>query len=167
MKKGPLFTSAMVALLVFFHVYGCKAEMPHNIHAIPSKPSREICFHKDGELSFVGKNGQRIVTIDIEIPKTDEEISTGLMFRHKMAETEGMLFGHEKMPIQFYWMKNTYIPLDMIFVDKTLEIVGIRKTATPLSEELIPVPADTQYTIEVNGGFCDRHGISVGDKIVK
>jgi uncharacterized membrane protein (UPF0127 family) len=63
-------------------------------------------------------------------------------------------------------MKNTYIPLDMIFADKTLKIIGIRKTTTPLSEELIPVPADTQYTIEVNRGFCDRYGISVGDKIL-
>ena len=167
LKRGPFFTSAMVALLVFFHLYGCKERTPQDIHAVPVEPSRELRFHKDGEVTFVDNKGRKIVTIDIEIPKTKEEISTGLMFRHKMAETEGMLFEHDKFKARFFWMKNTSIPLDMIFIGKTLDIVGIRKTATPLSEELIPIPADTRYTIEVNGGFCDRHGIAEGNRIVK
>ena len=88
------------------------------------------------------------------------------MFRHTMARHEGMLFEQNKFKSRFFWMKNTYIPLDMIFADKMMQIIAIRKTTTPLSAELIPVPAETQYTIEVNGGFCDRYGISVGDKIV-
>jgi uncharacterized membrane protein (UPF0127 family) len=62
-------------------------------------------------------------------------------------------------------MKNTYIPLDMVFVDKGFEIVEIVKNTTPLSEELIPVHENTQYAVEVNAGFTDKYGIQVGDSI--
>jgi len=164
-KKGSLFISLMVTLLVISHICGCKEGTPNKIHTTSLNPHYEPRFHKEGQLTFFDKNRKSIVTIDIEIPQTHKEISTGLMYRHKMAETEGMLFGHDKFKARFFWMKNTYMPLDMIFTDKTLKIIEIRKTTTPLSAELIPVPMETQYTIEVSGGFCDRHGISVGDKL--
>ena len=165
-EKGPLFISLMVTLLVFSHIYGCKEGTPNKIHATSLTPHRELRFHKQGEVTFFDKDRKSIVTIDMEIPETIKEISTGLMFRHTMAENEGMLFGQDKFKARFFWMKNTYIPLDMIFVDKMMKIIEIRKTTTPLSTELIPVPVETQYTIEVNGGFCDKYGIRVGDEIV-
>jgi hypothetical protein len=62
-------------------------------------------------------------------------------------------------------MKNTYIPLDMIFVDKKMQIVKIEKNTIPLSEKLIAVPKDALYTVEVNAGFCDRHSLKIGDSI--
>ena len=165
-KKCPFFISLMVTLIVLSHIYGCEERTPNKIHTTSLKPYRELRFHKQGELTFFDKNRKSIVTIDIEIPGTLKEISTGLMFRQKMAENEGMLFGHDKFKARFYWMKNTYIPLDMIFADNMMKIIEIRKTTTPLSAERIPVPLETQYTIEVNGGFCDRYGIKVGNKIV-
>jgi hypothetical protein len=147
-------------------MYGCKEETYNKIHIASINPHHEVRFHKKGELTFFDKDRKSIVMIDVEIPQTVKEISIGLMFRHTLAETQGMVFEHDKFKARFFWMKNTYIPLDMIFADKTMKIIEIRKTTTPLSAELIPIPMGTQYTIEVNGGFCNRYGIRVGDKIV-
>jgi hypothetical protein len=80
-------------------------------------------------------------------------------------ETEGMFFVNDMSKNNFFWMKNTYIPLDMIFVDKNRKIVKIERNSIPLSEVLIAVPREAQYTIEVNAGFCDQHGIKIGDSI--
>jgi len=154
----------MVSLLASSHLYGCKEEKSNKIHTASINPHAEVRFHKDGELVFFDKNRRNIVTIDIEIPQTLKEIFAGLMSRHTMAETQGMLFRHNKFKASFFWMKGTYIPLDMIFADRTMKIIRIKKNATPLSTEPIPIPMGTQYTIEVNGGFCDRYGITVGDK---
>jgi len=156
----------MITLLVVSHIYGCREEASDKIRTVSIKPDHEVRFRKSGEVTFFGKNGKRIVKIDVEIPRTLREISAGLMFRRSMDETQGMLFGHDKFKARFFWMKNTYIPLDLIFADKTMKIIEIGKTTKPLSEELIPIPSGTQYTIEVNGGFCDRYGIRAGDKIV-
>jgi hypothetical protein len=82
-----------------------------------------------------------------------------------MADSEGMVFVNDMSRYHFFWMKNTYIPLDMIFADKKMQIVKIEKNTIPLSEKLIAVPKEAQYTIEVNAGFCDRHRIKSGDSI--
>jgi uncharacterized membrane protein (UPF0127 family) len=167
-KRVQLFLSILgISLLIFPHIYGCKKEVRENFHKAPLIPYNEPQFTKEGELTFFSKNNKKIITIDIEIPDTYEEITRGLMYRRIMAETEGMLFVHDifKFKARFFWMKNTYIPLDMIFVDNKMQIVKIKKHTTPLSEYLIPVPGETRYTIEVNAGFCDRHGIKIGDSI--
>jgi uncharacterized membrane protein (UPF0127 family) len=167
-NKGQFFLSILgISLLIFFYIYGCKTEEHRKIckTSFLFTPSSEPQFTKEGELTFFSKNNGKIITIDIEIPDTYEEITRGLMYRRIMAETEGMLFVHDKFKARFFWMKNTYIPLDMIFVDKKMQIVKIEKSTTPLSEELISVPKETYYTIEVNAGFCDQHGIEIGDSI--
>ena len=163
-KKECFFVLLMITLFVSSHLYGCKEKISNKIQAASINPHAEVRFYKDGELVFFDKNNRKIVTIDVEIPQTLKEIFTGLMSRHTMAETQGMLFRHDKFKASFFWMKETYIPLDMIFADRTMQIIGIRKNTTPLSAEPIPIPMGTQSTIEVNGGFCDRYGITVGDK---
>lgn len=113
-------------------------------------------------MTFFSKQNKEIRTIDIEIPDTREEKSRGLMYRHVMGGTEGMVFMNDMSKQHFFWMKNTYIPLDMIFVDEKMQIVKIEKNTIPLSEKLIAVPKDAQYIIEVNAGFCDQQGIKIG-----
>jgi uncharacterized membrane protein (UPF0127 family) len=167
-NKGQFFLSILgISLLIFSHIYGCKTDEHGKIRktSFSSTPFNEPQFTKEGELTFFSKNNNEIITIDIEIPDTPEEKRRGLMYRHVMADTEGMLFIHGMTKYRFFWMKNTYIPLDMIFVDKKMQIVKIEKNTTPLSEELISVPKETYYTIEVNAGFCDQHGIEIGDSI--
>lgn len=135
------------------------------VQAVLLASDNERQFTKEGELSFFGKTGEKRITIDIEMPDTREERARGLMYRRSMAETGGMLFVHGPRRGVFFWMKNTYIPLDMIFADKEMKIIQIRRNTTPLSEEPIFLPAGTEYTIEVNAGFSDRHGIQPGDSI--
>lgn len=123
-------------------------------------------FKKEGVLSFISKEkGDTIRTIDIEIAETDEERARGLMDRKSMADSQGMLFIFSEPEEQSFWMKNTYISLDIMYVDEKMEIVSIQKYATPLSEESLPSFKKAQYVVEVNAGFSDRNKIKYGDRI--
>ncbi|RPD42180.1 DUF192 domain-containing protein [Chitinophaga barathri] len=123
-------------------------------------------FKKEGQLSFIGKEkGDTIKTIDIEIAETDEERAKGLMDRKSMEDTQGMLFIFSAPEEQSFWMKNTYISLDIMYVNEKFEIVSIQKYATPLSEESLPSYKKAQYVVETNAGFADKYKIAFGDKI--
>lgn len=123
-------------------------------------------FKKEGELSLFKKDSQQeILTIDIEIAENNKERNMGLMYRKKMSEKAGMLFIMEKEKPQSFWMKNTYISLDIIFLDKNLKIVSIQEDTQPLSMQSIPSYKKAKYVLEVVAGFCDKHKIEEGDYI--
>ncbi|WP_198652014.1 DUF192 domain-containing protein [Chitinophaga deserti] len=123
-------------------------------------------FTKEGVLSFISKaKGDTIRTIDIELAQTDEERALGLMNRKSMEDTQGMLFIFESAQEQSFWMKNTYISLDIMYVDANKEIVSIRKYTTPLSEDGVPSLKPAQYVVETIAGFSDKFHVQVGDKI--
>lgn len=123
-------------------------------------------FTKEGELTFINSTGEMISQLDIEIADDDEQRMTGLMFRDKMEENQGMLFIFPYETQQSFWMKNTIIPLDMIFINSKLEIVKIHKNTTPYSEQSYSSIKPAQYVIEVNAGYTSKYGIKEGDKIV-
>jgi len=157
----------MIFFFFFFCVSGCKEEKQRELSQQSASTFYEPEFRKEGELTFITKeNKSTIVTIDIEIADTLHEKRIGLMFRKAMADRAGMLFVFGNRKSRFFWMKNTYIPLDMIFIGKGMQIVGIAKNTTPLSEELIPVHEDSQYIVEVNAGFADTYSIQAGDYVV-
>ena len=87
------------------------------------------------------------------------------MFRKHMQENRGMLFVFPKEGIQSFWMHNTYIPLDMIFVNAKDKIVTIQNADKTLSDQTYSSIKPAQYVIEVNQGFSKKHGLKVGDKI--
>jgi uncharacterized protein len=123
-------------------------------------------FNKQGELSFISKaTGDTIRNIDIELATTDEQRATGLMNRKSMDESQGMLFIFPEAGQQSFYMKNTYISLDIVYVDANKEIVSVQKYATPLSEESLPSYKEAMYVVEVNAGFIDKNKIVYGDKI--
>jgi uncharacterized membrane protein (UPF0127 family) len=123
-------------------------------------------FKKEGVLSFIGKEkGDTIKTINIEIAETDEERAKGLMDRKSMTDEQGMLFIFAQAEEQSFWMKNTYISLDIIYVGTEQEIVSIQKYATPLSEESLPSFKKAKYVVETNAGFADKYKVKYGDKI--
>lgn len=123
-------------------------------------------FAKEGELYFISKaNNDTIRKIDVELAETDEERAKGLMDRRSMSDDQGMLFIFSDEEEQSFWMKNTYISLDILYVDKNKEIVSIRKYAAPLSEESLPSFKKAMYVVEVNAGFCDKYHVAFGDKI--
>jgi uncharacterized membrane protein (UPF0127 family) len=121
-------------------------------------------FIREGSLAFLrGQNRDQIVQIDIEVAETPQKLMTGLMYRHSMPEKAGMLFVLQNIKASSFWMKNTYIPLDIIFADGNRKIIKIQKNTKPLSEKQIPVPKDTVYVVEVNAGFCAQYGIRKGN----
>ena len=87
------------------------------------------------------------------------------MFRHQLAENAGMLFDYKRPTMATMWMRNTLIPLDMLFVDAQGRIVNIHERAVPQSDDVIAAPAPVRAVIELNGGTAARLGIVPGDKV--
>lgn len=121
-------------------------------------------FVKEGEVRF-WRGQNEIVKIDVEIAATESERAQGLMYRPSMPDSVGMLFIFEWSAPQAFWMKNTIISLDIIYVDENKKIVSISKNAVPYSEESLPSAGNAQYVVEVVAGFTDKHGIMAGDRI--
>ena len=87
------------------------------------------------------------------------------MFREHLADDAGMLFLFPKTEIQRFWMKNTLIPLDMIFIDEAMRIVGIVENAEPMTLEGRSVEMASKYVLEVNAGTCRKYQIQTNQKI--
>ena len=122
----------------------------------------EISFKKS---SLVVVTGGREVKFDVELALNDAERSRGLMYREKLGPYEGMLFDfYQDAPVSF-WMKNTLIPLDMLFIASDGTIRHIHPNATPLSTESIPSQFPVRAVLEINGGSARLLGIKPGDKV--
>lgn len=104
-----------------------------------------------------------LASVKVEVADTSTTRQIGLMYRKHLASDAGMLFIFPKaLPVRF-WMKNTEIPLDMIFADGKRRIIGIVANAAPYSESLLAVEGDSKYVLEVNAGFCKRYRVRPGD----
>jgi uncharacterized membrane protein (UPF0127 family) len=99
----------------------------------------------------------------VEVADTNEERSRGLMFVEKLPTMQGMLFIYDGPRRASFWMRNTLIPLDMLFADPTGRITRIHENAVPLDETSIDGGEGVQYVLEINGGLASRLGIEVGD----
>ena len=131
-----------------------------------SEPEVEYyTFTKEGELTFTDSLGTLKTKIDLEIADNDYERQLGLMNRKEMKENEGMLFIFLRQDYQSFWMRNTLISLDMIFVNDQKIIVTIHKDTKILADQSYPSSQPALYVVEVIAGFTDRHNIQVGDKI--
>jgi uncharacterized membrane protein (UPF0127 family) len=109
--------------------------------------------------------GQAKVRVRVEVVQTPEARAKGLMYRRHLDEDAGMLFLFEEAQPLTFWMRNTYIPLDMIFISSDWKIVGIVEKATPLTDTPRSVFGLSQYVLEVNAGFSFRHGLSAGNEV--
>jgi hypothetical protein len=105
------------------------------------------------------------VTVRVEVADTPAERSFGLMYRKEMAADAGMFFVFDDMQVRSFWMRNTILPLDMIFIDARLEIVGIVHDAVPFTTTSRSVGKPSQYVLEVNAGFSAAHGVRAGDRV--
>jgi uncharacterized membrane protein (UPF0127 family) len=110
------------------------------------------------------KNGSP-VHVRVELADTPRSQSVGLMYRKEMPEDHGMLFLFGDDSDHGFWMKNTPLPLDMLFISKEGTIVGIIAETEPYSLELRRVGTPSRFVLEVNGGFAARHGIAAGDRV--
>lgn len=105
------------------------------------------------------------VAVTVEVVATAAKIERGLMFREHLPPDDGMLFFMNEDRIWPFWMRNTLIPLDMIFIAKDLTIAGIVQNAEPRTESLRRVEAPSLYVLEVNGGYCAAHKVAAGTKV--
>ena len=115
------------------------------------------------QLEIVTKGGVRV--FEVEMAVTPEEQEQGLMYRRELPEGKGMLFdvGEERPAV--FWMKNTYVSLDMIFIRGNGTIASIAENTTPLSEARIYSGAPVRGVLEVVAGTAKRYGIAPGDKV--
>ena len=114
-------------------------------------------------LTLISPTGER-VELRVEVAESDEERSRGLMFREKLPEGKGMLFIFERPQRLSFWMKNTLIPLDVLFFDTHGKFVSAM-TMEPCVEDLCqtyPSAAEAEFALEVPAGFTERHGIGEG-----
>ncbi len=107
----------------------------------------------------------RRTALSVELASRPSEIERGLMYRQSMPEDHGMYFIFPEEGPRIFWMKNTLIPLDMLFIDSNGLVVGIVEEAEPLTLTSRTVEAPARYVLEVNGGWCRRHGVKRGDGV--
>jgi len=124
----------------------------------------EITFKQEGELQIFNQNGEQVY-FDIEIADTEYETATGLMYRESMEKNQAMLFVFEDERPHSFYMKNTYIPLDLFFITKDLKIATIIENAKPLDESSLPSEVPVMYVLETNAGIAELWDIKEGDSI--
>jgi len=136
-------------LLVAFHASPLFAQLAQ----FPSAP-----------LTIVTAGGPHRFTV--ELATSPAQMMQGLMFRQSLAPDAGMLFDYQTPSMASMWMKNTLIPLDMLFVDAAGHIVNIHERAVPGSLDAIAAAAPVRAVIELNGGTAARLGIRPGDRVI-
>ncbi|MFV0530748.1 MAG: DUF192 domain-containing protein [Flavobacteriales bacterium] len=122
----------------------------------------ERFFTKEGTLEL--KNDQKTIQLlDIEFAESDYETSEGLKHRYSMKENQGMLFLFPKAELKNFWMQDTRIPLDILYVTEDSVVLNIVKNAPPMTEYGIQgSTGPVQYVLEINGGMSDKWGIIEG-----
>jgi uncharacterized membrane protein (UPF0127 family) len=105
------------------------------------------------------------VPVTVEVARTPERRALGLMYRKQLASDAGMLFVFDAPEHLTFWMKNTVLPLDMIFITDDRHVLGIVENAAPFTTTTRSVEGESRYVLEVNAGFSGRHGIRSGDAV--
>jgi uncharacterized membrane protein (UPF0127 family) len=109
--------------------------------------------------------GQPPVAVRVEVQRTEAEHARGLMYRRDLDEMAGMIFVFREPAHQTFWMRNTYLPLDMIFITADRHVLGVVRNATPMTDDPREVEGDSQYVLEVNAGWADRHHVGTGTPV--
>lgn len=127
-------------------------------------PDERPAYEK-GALSIQTAGGQ-VLDFTIEIAKTDRERAFGLMFVRELAEDQGMLFLYSRPQRLSMWMRNTLIPLDMLFIRADGTVESIARQAIPLDETVLRSQGRVSAVLEIGGGKADLLGIAAGDRVV-
>ncbi|MGB0895764.1 MAG: DUF192 domain-containing protein [Flavobacteriaceae bacterium] len=154
--------SAILSILFTFFItlFSCKEDK-----ATTSVQQIKVEFKHEGHLKIIDSSGIVKQELDIEIADNTFEQQTGLMYRKKMKQNRGMLFVFDNLHKRSFYMKNTYISLDLIYIDADSNIINIIKNAEPLNEQSLPSDAPAKYVLEINAGLSDLWGLVPGDSI--
>lgn len=120
-------------------------------------------FRTEG-LEIVRQDGRALDFI-VEVATDEAEREQGLMNRQSMKPDRGMIFDFGTDKPVYMWMKNTYLPLDMLFIDRSGKITYIKRNALPLSEDIIASQGPVRFVLEINAGVSDTLGIKIGDMV--
>lgn len=168
---------SVLLLSVALAAFSCKQESAADKVSLPKaetttdnsvKPAEtpEPVFQQEGVLEFRSpEGGKTLLRLAIELASDEKERQQGLMWRKNMEEKQGMLFVFEQEEPQSFWMHNTYMPLDMIYVNARFEIVTILKNVPVLNDTPRPSGKPAMYVIEVKAGVSDKYGLKEGMKV--
>ena len=141
--------SALLALFLLF--------------ALTAAALADVAFTKD-KMRLVTSDG-KVHELTVELAVDPDQREQGLMFRRSMAPDHGMLFDFGETRRVMMWMKNTYLPLDMLFIDNKGTVRTIREDAVPLSEAIIDSGEPVAFVLELNAGAVQRLAIRAGDRL--
>jgi uncharacterized protein len=157
MKKPR--THSIYLLVLVIAGLSCSSERESR----PADSGRTLDY--TGSVTFRGYDEQELANVDVAIADTPEKRSLGLMDVRRMPDDKGMLFIFEREEPLSFWMANTPLPLDIIFVNRAGRIVRIHHNAQPYSERQFASESPAMYVVEVNAGFCINNDITEGHSI--
>ena len=132
----------LISFLILILVSGCSSSI------------NQVCFESN---CFI-----------VDVSDNSLERTQGLMFRSSLDENKGMLFIFESSGLYSFWMKNTLIPLDIIWINENLEIIDIQRDAQPCTSEVCKsysLSSEALYVLEINSGLTEKYGMNIGDKV--
>ena len=132
---------------------------------IQFKPNMDQPITDEGTVRIRRPSGEVVARFTVEVADTEEKREKGLMGRRSLKPNEGMFFIMEEEEVQSFWMFDTYLSLDIIFIDSLKEVVYIAKELEPESQDPVNSKAPSLYALEVLGGRSEALGVSVGDKV--
>lgn len=148
-------------LLLSITLISCDNDAENKNESIETE---EITFTKEGELYLIKASGDTVKQLDVELAESTYEKETGLMYRQSMENDQGMLFIYDNARVRNFYMKNTYIALDILYYASDSTLVSIQKNAEPRNETSLPSEGPAQFVLEVNAGLTDEWNIEKGDK---
>lgn len=151
--------NSIIALTVFTTLFSCGNK--NESTPVKNNEPIEIEFLKEGELKLYN-NDSVIKKLDIELAKSDNERAIGLMNRSTMQENQGMLFVFKEDNNTGFWMKDTRIPLDIIYIGEDSTVISIVKNKQPFDLNAEGATAPYRYVLEVNGTMANKWGIKEG-----
>jgi len=150
----------LLLLLISFLFISCESEKPRQ-----SADSEGRTLNYTGQLSFLAADGNEITTVQIAVADDEASRSAGLMDVRNLPEQHGMLFIFDDEQPRSFWMANTPLSLDIIFVNSEMEIIRIHRSTQPYSEKNFASDFPAKYVVEVNAGFTTKNDITEGAKI--
>jgi len=146
--------------VLFVCTTSCKEKKQNKVETVT------VSFQKEGELTiYKAKTDSIIGSFDIEIAETEYETSTGLMYRKSMKDNRGMLFIFPDVAMHSFYMKNTEIPLDIIFIDENMRIASFQENATPFNETGLSSQVPVKYVLELNAGLSEKLLLEIKDSV--
>jgi uncharacterized protein len=163
MVTSPLRRRAALAFAVMIPAVLALATAPLATPARAEKPVDDMAAALTEPLAIVSKNGRH--AFKVEVMRTDADRGRGLMFRKSLAADRGMLFDFEQVQTVNMWMKNTYLPLDMVFIRADGTVARVAADTEPFSTKVIPSGEPVLAVLEVNAGTAQKLGIRPGDRV--